>query len=106
MRALVANRDIARGEIIAEYTGPILSIAEADNIPPDMNHYLLQARRADTPDSPQVVIDGTPTPLNPNIAACANFVIHKHANGAFIDKHAHAPPGKATYVVAKEPCAP
>ena len=107
MGALIARTTIPRGATIGEYTGPILSLAEADLIDREDNQYLMEARLVGPSSEHEiemVVIDGTPNEANPNLIAYANYTSHNQANAKFVDAASEAPPLANTCIrmIAKE----
>ena len=100
VRGLVAAKALKRDDIIAEYTGPLIGTAEADAMGPEENHFLMDAQHLEAGGG-RVVIDGTPTCSNINLAGFANFATAWAANAYFRDAggNGEAPNGRETYVV-------
>ena len=100
VRGLVAAKALKRDDIIAEYTGPLIGTGEADAMGPEENHFLMDAQHLEAGGG-RVVIDGTPTCSNINLAGFANFATAWAANAYFRDAggNGEAPNGRETYVV-------
>lgn len=90
MGALFASRDLEAGELIAPYTGPLLTRAEAAA---STSHYLFSARDA-RDRRRRVVIDGHPK--HGNLAGFANYATHARANAEFVDAAGEGPAAAAS----------
>ena len=86
--ALIARKDIKRGDVISRYTGPTMTVTEYNQKRPT-SEYLFTATNIQRKNM-RWVIDGDPT-RSANLAGYANYAPHKHANANFEDRGQHMP---------------
>lgn len=97
MAGLFAAKNLQRGDLIAQYTGRIMTRDESQHV--ENQQYMFSARLVSDLRK-RVVVDGNVN-LYDNLAGYANYAQGSHANALFVDEARNASDDQVTSVVLR-----